>query len=102
MTHRNENSVLFSLAHLQQLAMVTSGNRQTTFGPARPIYQTQPVEPMPLTFSPTATVLAPRAGWPGALAFVRRAAPSPGRPGRGLRRAARPRCSASPEAISRP
>lgn len=69
MTHRNENSVLFSLGHLQQLAMATSANRQTTFGPPRPMYQQQQaVEPLPVTFSPSAAVLAPRVGWPSWLA----------------------------------
>jgi hypothetical protein len=67
MTHRNENSVLFSLGHLQQLAMATSAN-QATFGPPRPMYQQQPVEPMPVAFGPSAAVLAPRAGWPTWLA----------------------------------
>jgi hypothetical protein len=68
MTHRNENSVLFSLGHLQQLAMATSSNRQATFGPPRPMYHQQPVEPMPVAFGPSAAVLAPRAGWPSWLA----------------------------------
>jgi hypothetical protein len=83
MHQRNENSVLFSLAHLQQMAMATSANAQARPSPAnrlinpRPVVTTQPAihtlttspDYVPVSL-PSSVLMSPRARWPRWLAPV--------------------------------
>lgn len=77
MTRRNENSVLFSLGHLQQMAMASAGNaRLSSPRPLRPLgtgpVMTAPADVpyMPVSVACSTLMMTPRATWPRWLAPV--------------------------------
>ena len=77
MTRRNENSVLFSLGHLQQMAMASASTTHLSGPrPLRPLgtgpIMTAPAEVpfMPVSVASSTLMMAPRATWPRWLAPV--------------------------------
>ena len=71
MTQRNENSVLFSLGHLQQMAMTSGGGQLSHARPlgSAPVITSSPSEMPYIAVSLTpATLMSPRSSWPRWLA----------------------------------